>query len=118
LPGQAAYGAAKAFVLSYSRSLSGELRGTGVTVTTLCPGPVKTGFSDAAGFDKEEFDGSLPRFMWLSAEEVARQAVAGLEQGTLVVIPGLANRLGAGLSTLVPKRLLIPILAKNNPAMH
>jgi short-subunit dehydrogenase len=89
-----------------------------VTVTALCPGPVSTGFSDAAGFDKEEFDNSLPRFMWLPAEEVARQAVVGLEKGAGVVIPGLANRLGAGLSTLVPKRLLVPILARNTPAMR
>ena len=44
LPGQAAYGAGKAFVLSYTQSLAGELRGTGVTATTLCPGPVDTGF--------------------------------------------------------------------------
>ena len=43
LPGQAAYAAGKAFVLSYTHSLVGELRGTGVTATALCPGPVKTG---------------------------------------------------------------------------
>ena len=54
LPGQAGYGAAKAFVLSYTRSLSAELKGTGVTATVLCPGPVDTGFGEAAGFSKEE----------------------------------------------------------------
>ena len=54
LPGQAAYGAAKAFVLSYTRSLAGELKGTGVSVTALCPGPVDTGFGEAAGFCKYE----------------------------------------------------------------
>jgi uncharacterized protein len=118
LPGQAAYGAAKAFVLSYTRSLSGELRGTGVNVTVLCPGPVDTGFGEAAGFTKEEADNALPKVMWLPAEEVARQAVDGLDKGTLVVIPGWVNRLGAGFSTLVPKRLLIPILAKNHPALR
>ena len=117
LPGQAAYGAAKAFVLSYTRSLSGELKGTGVTVTALCPGPVDTGFGEAAGFSKEEAENALPKIMWLPAAEVARRAVAGLDKGTLVVIPGLANRLGAGFSNVVPKRLLIPILAKNHPAL-
>ena len=65
LPGQAAYGAAKAFVLSYTRSLSGELKGTGVSPTVLCPGPVDTGFGEAAGFTKEEADNALPSFMWL-----------------------------------------------------
>ena len=54
LPGQAGYGACKAFVLSYSHSLSGELRDTGVTVTALCPGPVDTGFGETAGLTKEE----------------------------------------------------------------
>ncbi|MGH9080134.1 MAG: SDR family NAD(P)-dependent oxidoreductase, partial [Acidimicrobiales bacterium] len=49
LPGQAGYGASKAFVLSYSHALRGELRPTGVTVTALCPGPVETGFAAAAG---------------------------------------------------------------------
>jgi len=60
LPGQAAYGAAKAFVLSYTHSLRGELRGTGVSVTALCPGPVDTGFGEAAGFKKEEAEAALP----------------------------------------------------------
>ena len=49
LPGQAGYAAGKAFVLSYTRSLGGELRDSGVTATALCPGPVHTGFADAAG---------------------------------------------------------------------
>jgi hypothetical protein len=117
LPGQAAYGAAKAFVLSYTRSLSGELRGTGVSVTALCPGPVDTGFGEAAGFSKEDAENALPSFLWLPAREVARQAVAGLDKGALVVIPGLGNKLGASLSSLAPKRLLIPLLAKGHPAL-
>ena len=52
LPGQAGYGASKAFVLSYGRALGAELRGTGVTVTTLCPGPVETGFAGVGGDDR------------------------------------------------------------------
>jgi short-subunit dehydrogenase len=118
LPGQAAYGGAKAFVLSYTRSLSGELRGTGVSVTALCPGPVDTGFGAAAGFSKEEADEALPAIMWLPAEEVARKGVDGLASGAVVVIPGAANRIGAGLSQLVPKRLLVPILARSHPALR
>lgn len=118
LPGQAAYGAAKAFVLSYTRSLSGELKGKGVTVTALCPGPVDTGFGEAAGFTKEEAENALPGFLWVSSEAVAREAVAGLDRGTLVVIPGLGNKIGAGFSTIAPKRLLIPLLAKGHPALR
>ena len=60
LPGQAGYGAGKAFVLSYTQSLVGELRGSGVTATALCPGPVQTGFGERAGFSDEEAQDALP----------------------------------------------------------
>ena len=51
LPGQAGYSAAKAFVLAYSQAVRAELKGTGVSVTVLCPGPVDTEFAETAGFD-------------------------------------------------------------------
>ena len=54
LPGQASYGAAKAFVLSYTQAMREELRGTGVTAAALCPGPVHTGFLEAEGIPDEE----------------------------------------------------------------
>ncbi len=117
LPGQASYGAAKAFVLSYTRSISAELKGTGVTATVLCPGPVETGFGEATGFTKQESEEALPSFMWVSAPEVARTAVDGMDKGTLVVIPGFANRAGAALAHLMPKRVLLPLIAKNHPGV-
>lgn len=117
LPGQAGYGASKAFVLSYTRSLSAELKGTGVSVTVLCPGPVETGFGEAAGFTKEQADDSLPAFMWVPVADVARAAVEGMEKGSLVVIPGFANRAGAAFAHLMPKRVLLPFLAKNHPGL-
>ncbi|HWM75300.1 MAG TPA: SDR family oxidoreductase [Nocardioides sp.] len=117
LPGQAGYGAAKAFVLSYTRSLSAELKGTGVTATVLCPGPVSTGFGEAAGFTKEEEEGALPGFLWVSSPDVAKAAVEGMDKGTLVVIPGLANRAGAAFAHLMPKRVLMPFLAKKHPGL-
>lgn len=118
LPGQAAYGAAKAFVLSYTRSLSGELRGTGVSVTALCPGPVDTGFGEAAGFAKEDAEAALPSFMWEDADAVARCGLDGLAAGRTVAIPGAANRVGATLAHLAPKRLLVPILASRHPGLR
>jgi short-subunit dehydrogenase len=117
LPGQAAYGAAKAFVLSYTRSLTAELKGSGVTATVLCPGPVDTGFGEAAGFTKQEADESLPAFMWVPALEVAKAAVDGIDKGSPVVIPGFANRAGAAFAHLMPKRVLLPFLAKNHPGL-
>jgi short-subunit dehydrogenase len=118
LPGQAAYGAAKAFVLSYAHSLAGELAGTGVSSTVLCPGPVETGFNAAAGFSDQDAHDALPAFMWLPADVVARAAVDGMERGRTVVIPGVANRAGAALARLAPRRLLVPVLARNHPGLR
>ena len=117
LPGQAGYGGCKAFVLSYTRSLGGELKGTGVTATALCPGPVDTGFGEAAGFDKEEAEASLPSFMWETPEAVAKCGLDALAHGHPVAIPGTANRLGATFAHLAPKRLLVPILASRHPGL-
>ncbi len=117
LPGQAVYGASKSFVLSYGRALGTELKGTGVTVTTLCPGPVETGFAEAAGISDAEAGESLPKFMWVPPEEVAKAAVEGLAAGRSVVIPGAANRVGAMLGHLAPKALILPFLARQHPAL-
>ncbi|MCZ4497635.1 MAG: putative short chain dehydrogenase [Marmoricola sp.] len=117
LPGQAGYGAGKVFVLSYTQSLSGELKGTGVGVTVLCPGPVDTGFGAAAGFTKEQADEALPAFMWVAPDVVARTAVDALDRGKLVIIPGVGNKVGAVFSKLAPKRLLVPLLAKQHPGL-
>ncbi len=119
LPGQAGYSASKAFVLAYSRAVHAELKGTGVTMTVLCPGPVETEFAEAAGFgDQSAGSSSLPKVMWVSAEEVARVGVEGMAAGRDVVIPGAANRVGAMAAHLMPKRLLVPLLARQHPALH
>jgi uncharacterized protein len=117
LPGQAGYGASKAFVLSYSRSVRAELRGTGVTLTALCPGPVRTEFAESAGFTKEDSENALPGFMWLPASEVARSALHGLEQDKAVVIPGFANRVGAGFGRTMPQQVMAGFLARQHPAL-
>jgi short-subunit dehydrogenase len=117
LPGQAGYAACKAFVLSYTRSLHGELAGRGVTATALCPGPVRTEFGDVAGFTPEESEGALPSFMWEPADAVARCGIDAMAKGDPVAIPGTANRISAMLATVTPKRLLVPILAKQHPGL-
>ena len=117
LPGQAAYGAAKAFVLSYTESLRRESRGTGVTVTALCPGPVATGFAEAAGFSDGEREAVLPRIMWKSADQVARAGIDALAANKGVVVPGWANWLTARFSRVVPHELVMSLLARRNPAM-
>lgn len=116
LPGQSGYGACKAFVLSYTHGLRGELKGTGVSATTLCPGPVETGFADAAGFSDDDTT-KMPSFMWVAAEEVARQGVEGMIAGKGVVIPGTPNKVSAFSGYLTPRRLLVPLLARQHPAL-
>jgi hypothetical protein len=118
VPGQAAYGASKAFVLSYTHALRGELRPTGVTVTALCPGPVETGFAEAAGMSDSEFTGAVPKMMLVTPYEVARQAVAGMDAGKAVVMPGMANRITAAAGWLAPRSVLVPMVAKRHPALR
>jgi uncharacterized protein len=118
LPGQAAYGASKAFVLSYSYALRGELRETGVTVTALCPGPVETGFAGAAGMSDEEASSSMPRIMWVPARDVARAAVTGMDADRAVVIPGAANRISAAAGWHSPRSLVVPMVARRHPALR
>ncbi len=118
LPGQAGYGAAKAFVLSYTRSLAAELAGTGVSATALCPGPVRTDFGSTAGFTAAEEKESLPSIMWVPAAQVARAAVDGVAAGRTVVIPGSANKVSAALATVAPKRLLASVVARNHPGLR
>ena len=117
VPGQAAYGAAKAFVLSYTQSLREELRKTGVVAATVCPGPVDTGFGEAAGFSMEEARALLPAFLWKTPAEVAKAAVDGLDEGKAVIVPGGFNRAAAVLYHLAPRRLLLPLLARNHPGL-
>jgi short-subunit dehydrogenase len=55
--------------------------------------------------------------MWVSAADVAKVAIKGLDQGRAVVIPGLANRVGAAVAHLTPRWLLVPMLARQHPAL-
>jgi short-subunit dehydrogenase len=115
LPAQAGYAASKAFVLSYTQALREELRPTGVTATALCPGPVDTEFAETAGVIDEEVP--LPKFMWVAPADVARAGVEGMARGRAVVIPGAANRITAIGAHFAPRSLLLPIIARQHPAM-
>jgi short-subunit dehydrogenase len=118
LPGQAGYGASKAFVLSYGHAVRAELRGTGVHCTTLCPGPVHTEFAAAAGFSEAESSGALPKIMWEEPAAVARCGIDGLTSGRAVAIPGVANRIGASIAWVTPRPVLLPLLARQHPALR
>ena len=106
-PGAAVYHATKAYVLSLGEALAHELRGSGVTVTTLCPGRTRTGFQRACG----DLDDDLPRPRGgtMLPAEVARQAHAALQTGRRVIVPGLLNKLRAVWLRLAPHPLTFAV---------
>jgi uncharacterized protein len=106
IPGSATYAATKAFVLSLSEGVHEELKGTGVTLTAICPGPVKTEFMEAAGLTGAEEQ--LPGMFWMSPESIAKTAVEAAEDGKRAVVPGLINRAGALTGQHVPRMLALP----------
>ena len=106
-PLMSVYYASKAYVLSFSEALAEELVGTGVTVTTLCPGPVLTGFLARAGIDGARFPARNP--LLVDAATVARAGYEGLMRGKRLVIPGLGNKLLVQSERLAPRRLVIKI---------
>lgn len=107
LPLFATYAATKAFVLSFSEALHAELSGTGVSVTALCPGPVPTEFGERAGMgDVEE---TLPSLATVPVEQVAREAIEGMERGRRTVTPGILMK-GASLAgRYTPRAILLPL---------
>lgn len=118
IPGQAGYGAGKAFVLSYTHALRAEVRPLDVAVTALCPGPVATEFGQVAGLGDGDTLAAIPKFVWVSAADVARAGVEGLAQGRAVVIPGLANRVGAMAGSLAPTSIVSQVVARGHPALR
>jgi short-subunit dehydrogenase len=106
-PRMAAYFASKAYVLSLGEALAYELRGTGVSVTVLCPGATATNFFSVAGADNSVMARRLRRMM--RAEDVARLGYLGLAAGRRVVITGAMNRLLALAGRYAPHRITLPV---------
>lgn len=113
LPRQSTYAATKAFVLSYTDAMHADLKGTGVTVTALCPGPVRTEFTKGTGLGVSEE--KVPAAFWKEAAEVARAGVAGLEKGKRTVVAGRLNAIGAVAGRLTPRALLLPLASRVTP---
>ncbi len=99
-PGMAVYFATKAYVLSFTEALAGELTGTGLTVTALCPGPTTTNFGNVARGEKER-QFKAPK---MSAAAVARCGHQAFRKGRVLAIPGLRNHFLISLTRLTPRR--------------
>jgi short-subunit dehydrogenase len=100
-PGMAVYFATKAYVLSFTEALHEELKGKGVHVTALCPGPTATEFGEVSGWS-----GKVPSFAIADAANVVRAGLAGLDANRAVVVPGLLNKLSGQGHRLLPRAWL------------
>jgi len=105
LPQMAVYSATKAYVSSFSEALRIELRDSGVSVTTLCPGPTPTGFSDAARRGPQD-KGASPEFLQIPSAQVVHEALRAVARGRARVIPGWKVAAGVALVSILPMVLL------------
>jgi uncharacterized protein len=110
LPGSAVYAATKSFVLSFSEAVNEEMRGSGVGVTAVCPGPVRTEFTEVAGMGGIE--DRTPGAAWMSAEDIARHAIDGADHGKRVVVPGALNRATAMAGHYSPRSVALPLISR------
>jgi short-subunit dehydrogenase len=108
-PSSAMYFATKAFVFSFSCAIAEELAGTGITVTTLFPGPTRTQFHARAGIQA-----SMGRLHVMEAETVARIGYRALMKGKHIVIPGMVNKITSLLANWAPTRLTAKAVKRLN----
>jgi short-subunit dehydrogenase len=101
-PWMSVYYATKAYMLSYSEAAHEALRGSGVTVTCLCPGPTPTNFQVRAKNRKK----GILRHVKTSAEYVARVGYAAMNAGKPLSVPGVLNKLGVFAVRILPRRLV------------
>lgn len=107
LPNSAGYSAAKHHSRAFSESLHHELRGQGIAVTALCPGPVSTDLWENA--EGHPIEAAIPKPLWIDATRRAREAVDGLDANRRIVLPGRALRAGFAALQHVPSSVKLPI---------
>lgn len=108
-PFMSVYYASKAYLLSFSEALAEELSGTGVTVTCLCPGPVKTNFQRRAYLEGTAMVNSP---LLVDVREVARIGYEGMKRGNRIVIPGWKNLVGVEMLRVSPRSVVTKIVRR------
>ena len=108
-PLMAIYYATKAFVLSFSEAIANELEGSGVTVSTLCPGPTTSDFQERAQMQNS---GLVKRRKMMDAKTVAEIGYRGLMAGKTIVIPGLGNKLMAQSIRFSPRSMVTKVVRR------
>ena len=105
--GHTLYAACKSFVVKFSESLAGEVTRSGVHVTALCPGFTKSEFHDVTGTRATVRE--LPSWLWMNAEDVAREGFDAVMAGTPAFVTGRVNRIIATLARYTPQPLLVAV---------
>jgi short-subunit dehydrogenase len=107
-PGNATYGATKAFVASFTEALHEEGRRQGVSVTAVLPGFTRTEFQERAGIGGR----TIPSFAWQSAEDCAAQSLAAARAGKAFFVPGALNKVLVAAMGPVPRSLRRRVAAR------
>jgi len=107
IPNNATYAASKAFANTFSESLRGELKGTGVNVTLLAPGPVRT--ETPAPEDASIVDKMVPDFLWVSSEYTAKVSIDALARNKMRIVPGLISKGMSVAGNYGPRAVTAPI---------
>ncbi|HTL85420.1 MAG TPA: SDR family oxidoreductase [Acidimicrobiia bacterium] len=108
-PLMAVYYATKAYVLSFSEALAEETRGSGVTVTALCPGPTTTNFQATANMEKSRL---VNERMLAKADDVAKYGVKAMNKGDVVAVPGFMNKVVATSVRFSPRPVVRRLVHK------
>jgi uncharacterized protein len=108
IPNNATYAATKAFVNTFSESLRGELKRSGVHVTLLAPGPVRTTSPDEA--EASLVDKLVPEFLWISTEHTAKLSLDALDRNKMRVVPGVTSKAMSVASGYAPRAIVAPIV--------
>lgn len=108
------YSAIKAWVTSYSESLATQLRGTGVTVTALCPGWVHTEFHDRANINAS----SIPSWAWIDADRLVADALVDLDRGRVISVPTPLWKTAITVAKFLPRSVIRTISARLTSRRH
>ncbi len=103
------YYASKGYMLSFSEAIANELKGTGVTVTALCPGPTRTAFQETVS---EDANANKIKFNMANAKEVAVYGYKAMHKGKTYAIPGSFNKFLATLPRIIPRNIAASIVRK------
>jgi short-subunit dehydrogenase len=108
-PMMAVYCATKAYVLSFGEAIAYELRGSGVSVTTVCPGATETNFQKAASIDASS---AIMKGGMMSSAAVAKEGYAAMKRGRRVIVTGLLNAISAASGRYLPHDIVLPVAAR------